>query len=114
MAELVNFLLHDKDITCMIHALLSLPHQSNCVRPKRVSANALISQQAEAAASTAEILRGVAEYFLPRFPSLIVSVHHLVAQRWRQTSTFGPFFSGTLPPLLPAFVTAPSALPAYR
>ena len=100
MSELVNFLINDKDIPCMIHSLLSLPHQSNCIRPKRVSANALISIQSEIAQSTIDILRGVAEYFLPRFPSLIVSVHHLVAQRWKQTTTFGTFFSGTLPTLL--------------
>ena len=84
--DFVEHLTRSPLVSCHIHTLFHLPHLANCTKPQR-------PHQQHKHISEKCILESVASYFLPRFPSLLISLYHHVATRWSQHDAFAEFFT---------------------
>ena len=100
ISDIVNHLLSAPLVSCHVHTLFHLPHLKNCARPRRN-----LTQQQQATnllpPTNTQILQAVSDYFLTRFSSLLVSVFHLVTERWANSPIFQFYFNGQLPSMLP-------------
>jgi uncharacterized membrane protein len=96
---------------CHVHGLFGLPHMfvscggaplpaSSMPTPSRLATFPPPLCHTSGGIDVGLLVNGISSYIMPRFPSLTVTLQHLVQKHWRDDVTFA-FLDTSLPPLLP-------------
>lgn len=95
VSSLTQYLLQSQQVSCSLHQLFHLPHLQmfNC---------RVLNDQPDISTSDQQLVQShVGDYFFTRFPALLISVYHLVAERWKNESLFDEFLHTNITASLP-------------